>query len=345
VGVGIGSFHFPSKSAIMCGRGRLVVQAAQIGAACGCDAEAVQAAEEGGGDEQGEGPKDFRRENFGPGMLAFIVIQDPASGKRDLRKAQWGLVSPRDMKNDGKIKSGSFFKRFNARKDRLEFNHKGRIGKKHCVVVFNGFYEWYTKTDRLPKSKTIKQPYYVHPKEKNALLCLAGLWEECVDPETQRKITTFSIITVDASKSFSSLHSRMPAVLKDKESVDRWLNATEWNESVENILQPDDETLTWHPVTPKMGKTSYQEEDCAKEIKLEKLTSIASLWGKKTKRPAEGEGKSSSSSAFDGESPSKRTKIEKEDKNDEVKETKIKTSTTSPAGTKTQPTLTSFFQK
>lgn len=296
----------------MCGRGRFALQASDVVAAAGLHSapgsSASSSSAAGGGaggkesydEPQGDAssgqdatddmaPVDesrlqqeldgLRRENFGPAMVAMILVRDAKTGKRELRKAQWGLIS----KNPGKaITAGDFFQKFNAREDNLEYAHRPRLARQHCVVFFNGFYEWKNNKDPLSK-KVTKQPYYIYPKEQ-AVLRLAGLYETCVDPGSGEELTTFTIITVNAAKSFEWLHHRMPAVLPNDTAVNEWLGATEWNPKTHAILRPDETSLQWHPVTPSMGKTSYQDSDCTKAIKLEKKTpSVLSMWSKQEK--------------------------------------------------------------
>ncbi|GBG30488.1 Embryonic stem cell-specific 5-hydroxymethylcytosine-binding protein [Hondaea fermentalgiana] len=297
----------------MCGRGRFALEAGQLQAAArtgaasraGGDGRPRAAAEPeadgrgstrgGSGDQAGRGsgasePREedaglqgqlegMRRENFGPGMVAFILVAN-GNGKEtrtlQLRKAQWGLL-PRKLTKP--VSAGDFFQKFNAREDNLEHVHSTRLGRQHCVVLFNGFYEWKKGQDPLSKKPT-KQPYYIYPKD-GSVLRLAGLYETSTDPGTGEELTTFTIVTVAAAKSFSWLHHRMPAVLEDDAAVDAWLSASDFSPKTRALLKPSENLLDWHPVTSAMGKTSYQASDCTKPIKLKSEPSVLSFWSKK----------------------------------------------------------------
>uniref|UniRef100_A0A2N9H4Q1 Embryonic stem cell-specific 5-hydroxymethylcytosine-binding protein n=1 Tax=Fagus sylvatica TaxID=28930 RepID=A0A2N9H4Q1_FAGSY len=61
---------------------------------------------------------------------------------------------------------------------------------------------------------------------------------------------------------------RMPVILGDKVSTDTWLNGSS-SSKFDNMLKPyEDADLVWYPVTPGMGKPSFDGPECIKEIKL-----------------------------------------------------------------------------
>jgi putative SOS response-associated peptidase YedK len=60
-----------------------------------------------------------------------------------------------------------------------------------------------------------------------------------------QKITTCTIITTEASKFFSKVHSRMPVIL-DPEDVDKWIdNSTAFTSEVIKLLKPYKGELDW----------------------------------------------------------------------------------------------------
>ena len=73
------------------------------------------------------------------------------------------------------------FSTFNARIENLKESGswKHLIGKKHCVVITDGFYEW-KKLDEKGKKK---QAYLIRMKGMRFTL-MAGLWDTWVDKNT-----------------------------------------------------------------------------------------------------------------------------------------------------------------
>ncbi|XP_020245571.1 uncharacterized protein LOC109823662 isoform X2 [Asparagus officinalis] len=60
---------------------------------------------------------------------------------------------------------------------------------------------------------------------------------------------------------------RMPVILRDTGSIDLWLNDSMAKH--ETVLGPcEDLDLVWYPVTPAMGKPSFDGPECSKEIQL-----------------------------------------------------------------------------
>lgn len=110
---------------------------------------------------------------------------------------------------------------FNARYDKLQDPKSlwsKLIGKKHCVVIVNGYYEWEWLD---PKGKK-KQPHFIKQKGEDFTL-LAGLWDDWVNKNTGEVITSCTVITHEAVESMGKIHERMPAFLS-KEGSRIWLD-------------------------------------------------------------------------------------------------------------------------
>ncbi|XP_057437163.1 uncharacterized protein LOC130729423 [Lotus japonicus] len=74
----------------------------------------------------------------------------------------------------------------------------------------------------------------------------------------------------------------MPVILGDKDSTDTWLNSPPSN--FKSVLKPYEESdLVWYPVSPAMGKASFDGPECIKEIqiKAEGNTSISKCFSRK----------------------------------------------------------------
>mmetsp|Transcript_11262 Transcript_11262/g.14068 ORF Transcript_11262/g.14068 Transcript_11262/m.14068 type:complete len:408 (+) Transcript_11262:53-1276(+) len=195
--------------------------------------------------------------------------------KRSLMRARWGLI-PSYTKPDVKP---DFFRMNNARVERVDQVHRNSIKKKRrCVVVVDGFYEWKTTDAPYSKSGKIKQPYYIYRKDGRPLM-FSGLYDYYYNAHKE-KIATYTIITVPVNESLKWLHHRMPAVLSDEIAAMTWLHHENW-EVCKRLLMPEEQNaLTWHPVTTKLNKATYQGDDCTQSIKLKQPKSISSFFGK-----------------------------------------------------------------
>jgi putative SOS response-associated peptidase YedK len=146
-------------------------------------------------------------------MVPVIDTQKP----QELQYKSWSLVPwySKTGKADHKRPT------FNARYDRLldpQSMWSKLVGKKHCVVITNGYYEW----EWLDEKGKKKQPHFIRTKGEDFTL-LAKLWDEWVNKETGEVIASCSVITHDAVESMGKIHDRMPAFLT-RQGSDIWLN-------------------------------------------------------------------------------------------------------------------------
>ena len=99
---------------------------------------------------------------------------------------------------------------------------KPLTGKKHCVVVVKGFYEW--QYDE-PEKKKGKHIFYINTAGSE-LTYMAGLYEDWVDKSTGEVKQSCTIITNPANILMANIHNtkaRMPAFLDPKQVMD-WVN-------------------------------------------------------------------------------------------------------------------------
>ncbi|KAK5628560.1 hypothetical protein RRF57_004275 [Xylaria bambusicola] len=101
--------------------------------------------------------------------------QHIAAGNSDLRyklqTMKWGLIPFWTKRNPG---YGSMMKTINCRDDSLAQSGgmwSSMKGKKRCIVIVQGFYEWLKKDGGREK-----MPHYVKRKD-GKLMCFAGLWD------------------------------------------------------------------------------------------------------------------------------------------------------------------------
>lgn len=189
-----------------------------------------------------------------------------------LQSMKWGLVPFWTKRNPD---YAAVMKTINCRDDSLAQTGgmwSSMKGRKRCVVVAQGFYEWL-------KSGKEKVPHFVKRKD-GKLMCFAGLWD-CVQYEgklrapssrslviheanllgtrkdTEDKHYTYTIITTDSNKQLKFLHDRMPVIFDPaSEKIKTWLDPGryEWSKDLQDVLKPFDGELEVYPVSKDVGK-------------------------------------------------------------------------------------------
>jgi putative SOS response-associated peptidase YedK len=148
--------------------------------------------------------KYFPSFNIAPSQISAVVTN--TSEGLQLTQMKWGLIP--SWSKDAQMSS----KLINARSETLHEKPSFRDSFKNqrCLVPADGFIEWKGK-----------HPYHIRPKNKG-LLAFAGLWstwDSGGDP-----LNTYTIITTEANKTLSPLHSRMPVILHP-DNYEKWLTA------------------------------------------------------------------------------------------------------------------------
>lgn len=161
--------------------------------------------------------------NIAPSQQILAVIND--GSKNRLGHLKWGLVPP--WAKDAKIG----FKMINARAETVHEKPSFReaLKKKRCLIVADSFYEWKRTDER-------KVPMRV--KMKNGeLFAMAGLWETWKDPKREL-VHTCTILTTEPNRLMSSIHDRMPVILKP-EDEGTWLDSSIQDiEKLKHLLRP-----------------------------------------------------------------------------------------------------------
>lgn len=170
--------------------------------------------------------------------------------------ATWGLV-PHWVKSEDDIKK-SWNNTLNARGETIFKLNSFRkaANESRCLIYIDGFYEHHHFDKKT-------YPFYIYKKDRSPII-LAGLFSEWINPETNGKLLTFSIVTTTGNKLLSKIHNnpklnepRMPVILHD-ELADKWLAKLEGDKDqkfIEELIQqyPEDE-LEAHTVSKLRGK-------------------------------------------------------------------------------------------
>jgi putative SOS response-associated peptidase YedK len=211
---------------------------------------------------------------------------------RILQSMKWGLIPFWTKRNPG---YGSLMKTINCRDDSLA--QPGGMwasmkGRKRCIVVAQGFYEWLKVG---PKEKV---PHFVKRKD-GRLMCLAGLWD-CVRYDEHNdgdgaeydrageKSYTYTIITTDSNEQLKFLHDRMPVILDPgSKEMDVWLDPgrSEWSKELQAVLKPYHGELEVYPVSKEVGKVGNNSPTFIVPVaSKENKSNIANFFAKGAKK-------------------------------------------------------------
>jgi putative SOS response-associated peptidase YedK len=169
--------------------------------------------------------------NVAPGQIMPVITEDEQG--RHLEFMKWGLV-PVWAKDPA-----MGYKLINARSESIFEKPMWRsvIKRKRAIIPADGFYEWKKRPDLSSKTKSKKQPFYIHPKQTE-LFGFAGIWETWKDAHGQ-ELKTYSIITTEPNKEMSRIHDRMPVILHAGDEAS-WLSPAHNDDrsAIEALLLP-----------------------------------------------------------------------------------------------------------
>ena len=145
-----------------------------------------------------------------PGREILAIVRE--AGQNRLENFHWGMVPfwAKDASIGNRL--------INARAETIAEKPSFReaFKSRRCLIPATGFYEWQGQ-------KGAKQPVFITLPDHKPF-AFAGLWESWQSKrggDTPYKSCT--IITTRASRSFSSIHHRMPVILKP-EVYPQWLD-------------------------------------------------------------------------------------------------------------------------
>jgi putative SOS response-associated peptidase YedK len=201
----------------------------------------------------GEQPNFPARYNIAPTQPIPIVRL--VDGKRSFKLMRWGLLP--SWVEDPKTFSLLINARGESVLEKPAFRNAMR--RRRCLVPTDGFYEWQAGAAGGPK-----QPYFVRAKRgadgAAPPLAFAGLWETWTGPNGE-ELDTAAIVTTDANRTLSALHSRMPVFIAP-EDFDRWLDCDRVPaEEAATLLKPADEgLLEAYPISPAVNRVANDSE-------------------------------------------------------------------------------------
>jgi putative SOS response-associated peptidase YedK len=201
----------------------------------------------------GEQPNFPARYNIAPTQPIPIVRL--VEGKRSFALMRWGLLP--SWVEEPKTFSLLINARGESVLDKPAFRNAMR--RRRCLVPTDGFYEWQAGAAGGPK-----QPYFVRAKRGAdggaPPLAFAGLWETWTGPNGE-ELDTAAIVTTEANRRLSPLHSRMPVFIAP-EDFDLWLDCDRVPaEEAATLIKPADEgLLEAYPISPAVNRVANDSE-------------------------------------------------------------------------------------
>ena len=132
------------------------------------------------------------------------------NGARHFDEMRWQLVPKLEPRFSTKLST------INARSETIFDSRIFRdlIVSQRCIIPVSGFFEW--RTDG-----KAKRPFAIHLRD-TPIMSVAGIWDTW-RPGTPEEGRSFSILTTRANEFMSTIHDRMPVILKTSDE-DAWLD-------------------------------------------------------------------------------------------------------------------------
>lgn len=176
-------------------------------------------------------PADFQpRYNIAPTQPVIAIASGVESSAVALTQFRWGLVPGWATE----LSIGSSM--INARRETLmeKRSFKGPLEKRRCLIVADGYYEWYRESNKA------KRAYWISPTE-GPLVLLAGLWEEN-RRATGELVRTCTVITTAANEALTPIHDRMPVALVGS-GAQQWIDSNTTQQQAYELLGPVDNSF------------------------------------------------------------------------------------------------------
>jgi putative SOS response-associated peptidase YedK len=167
-----------------------------------------------------------------PPTMAIPAITAHSDGARSLHTYRWGLVPP--WANGLSFGANTI----NARAESIatKASFRSAFYSQRCIIPADGYYEWKTTPGE------VRQPYYFTRSDFEPL-AFAGLWEAWRSPQRDAGdvgvIYTCAIVTTEANDDVESIHTRMPVILENDGTIERWLDRhLHDRDELESMLSP-----------------------------------------------------------------------------------------------------------
>lgn len=151
--------------------------------------------------------------------LGFLHNYSPiiANDNGIIMEAQWGLIP--SWAKDKTIQKQTLNARIETIKEKPSF--KSNL-QNRCLIPVTGFYEWKWLDD-----KGKRKERYLIKLQDHEIFCLAGIWCDYEDKNSENNWRTYTIITTEANELMAEIHNtkkRMPLILSTNVEFD-WLDS------------------------------------------------------------------------------------------------------------------------
>ncbi|KAN0142145.1 DUF159 domain containing protein [Lactarius tabidus] len=248
------------------------------------------------------------RYNVAPRTHAPVIRRaQPAEPALIMHSMKWGLVPHWSKAEPPNLNT------INARAENLEESSGGMWGslkgRKRCVVVAQGYYEWLKKGPQ-------RIPHFTRHKDRRLML-FAGLYDSATLDGQSEPLWTFTIVTTAASSDYAWLHDRQPVILTSQDALDRWLDTStqNWDPKLSRLLDPytdSDFPLECYAVPKEVGRVGVESPTFIEPVEkrkdgIEALfsrqaakgTTSKAIWKDEPASPARGKRKRESSPLID----------------------------------------------
>jgi putative SOS response-associated peptidase YedK len=218
------------------------------------------------------------RYNVAPRTRAPVIRRaQPGESALVMHSMKWGLVPHWSKAEPPALNT------INARAENLEEGGGmwGSIkGRKRCVVVAQGYYEWL-------KKGTHRVPHFTRHKDRRLML-FAGLYDSATLDGQSEPLWTFTIVTTAATSDFAWLHDRQPVILTSQHAIDRWLDTStqNWDPKLSRLLDPysDSEAspLECYAVPQEVGRVGVESPTFIEPVEKRK-DGIEALFSRQAK--------------------------------------------------------------
>lgn len=148
----------------------------------------------------------------------------------------------------------------NARAETLaeKPSFKRLIGKRRCLVLADGFYEWRKEGKR-------KVPLRIVRKDRQPF-AFAGLWDSWRNPDAN-ELHSFTIITTEANDLLRPIHDRMPVILHQTDEQ-LWLdpNVNDAAKLRPFLVPYPTELMEAYEVSPIVNSPANDLPQCIEEV-------------------------------------------------------------------------------
>jgi putative SOS response-associated peptidase YedK len=133
-------------------------------------------------------------------------------------------------------------KMINARAETLaeKPSFKWLLGKRRCLVLADGFYEWRKEGKR-------KVPMRFKLKSGEPFT-FAGPWDSWKQPDGNL-LRTYTIVTTEPNDMLRPIHNRMPAMLSDDDALNWLTSSADESTHALSLLKPYPPRMLWKVTT------------------------------------------------------------------------------------------------